>query len=507
MPADLWGLTAAEALARGCREHPAKPFILSHETELTYEEVSRLSAGFARFLRASGVAPGDRVCLLLPRVPELIISFLGAMRVGALPVPVNYTVGTEEVLRFVAANSPAVTVAHEKILRQHRLDLCGQTGKAVVVVGRELEGYTPWRLACAPSDEELPGESAHGGVAYLNYTTGSTGTPKGAVATHANVSWNTRSAVEAFGITRDDVHLCMFAPFAHPHELFARPLYTGGTIVLLEEINPKTMARTIRERGVTCMMGLAPMYEMLITHCAGYDLRPLRIAESGGMYTRPGIIGQFAEKFGIPVLSVWGSTETTGIALANTPGAFRADGSAGRACPHYSVRVVDERGRDVADGDVGEMIISGPGVVSEYWEEAEFPSLEGWYRSGDLVSRDAEGYHYFVERKSGLLKVAGLKVYPLQVEIALQAHQSVKEAAVIGVEDRLRGVVPKAFLIAREGCRIDTDDLRRFCRVSLAEYMIPREVQVVDELPRIGSGKVDKRALRNAEMQKTRAQD
>ncbi len=507
MPADVWGLTAAQALARGCSEHPAKPLILSHEAELTYEEVSRLSAGFAGFLRASGVAPGDRVCLLLPRVPELIISLLGAMRIGAIPVPVNYTVGTEEVRRFVAANSPAATVAHEKILRQHRLDLCGRTGKVVVVAGKEIGGCIPWRLACAPPGGDLSGESAFGEVAYLNYTTGSTGKPKGAVATHANISWNTRSAVEAFGITRDDVHLCMFAPFAHPHELFARPLYTGGTIVLLEEINPKTMAKTIRERGVTCMMGLAPMYEMLITHCADYDLGPLRIAESGGMYTRPGIIEQFVRQFGIPVLSVWGSTETTGIALANTPEAFRTDGSAGRACPHYSVRVVDEQGHDVADGDVGEMIISGPGVVSAYWEEAGFPSHDGWYSSGDLIYRDAGGYHYFVERKSGLLKVAGLKVYPLQVEIALQTHQAVKEAAVIGIEDRLRGVVPKAFLIAREGCRIDTDELRRFCRGSLAEYMIPKEVQVVDELPRIGSGKVDKRALRDAEISGRQAQD
>ena len=131
----------------------------------------------------------------------------------------------------------------------------------------------------------------------------------------------------------------MFASFAHPHELFARALYLGGTIVLLEEINPKTMARTIRDRGVTCMMGLAPMYDMLISHCAGADLGALRIAESGGMYTRPDIIEHFRRHFGIPVLSVWGSTETTGIALANTPAAYRTDGSAGRACPHYGVRV------------------------------------------------------------------------------------------------------------------------------------------------------------------------
>ncbi len=495
MPAEREGVTLCEALERNRVEHPSKPFIVAHENVLTYGDVSRLAAGFADFLRSSGVVPGDRVCIVLPRVPELIICFLGAMRIGAVPVPVNYTVGAADVRRFVAANSPAVTVAGERLLRQYRLDPGEWLGKAVVVVGTEVEGCIPWRSACSPSDERFSRESAPGEVSYLNYTTGSTGTPKGAVATHENVFWNTKSAVEAFGFTRDDVHLCMFASFAHPHELFARALVLGGTVALLEEINPKTMARTIRDRGVTCMMGLAPMYDMLIAHCPEAGLGALRIAESGGMYTRPEIIERFRRRFGIPVLSVWGSTETTGIALANTPAAFRTDGAMGRPCPHYAVKVVDDRGREVGDGEVGEMLFSGPGVVPGYWRDASFPSSGGWYRSGDLARHDAEGYHYFVERKSGLLKVAGLKVYPLQVELVLQGHPAVREAAVIGAEDRLRGMVPKAFLVAEPGHRIDAEEIRRFCRGSLADYMIPKEVEVVDDFPRVGSGKIDKRRL------------
>lgn len=494
MRVDDAGTLATEALEKNRIEQPSKPFIRSRESSLTYGEVSRLTAGFAAFLASQGVGRGDRVCLLLPRVPELILSLLGAMRVGAVPVPVNYTLGTDEVRRFVASVAPRMTVAHEKLLRQHRLDWGGREVKTVVV-GSEIAGCTPWKRACFPADAVSSGTTAPGGVAYLNYTTGSTGAPKGAVTTHANIFWNTKSAVEAFGLRGDDVHLCMFASFAHPHELFARALYQGGTVVLLEEINPKTMARTIRERGVTCMMGLAPMYDMLITHCADAGLGALRIAESGGMYTRPDIIERFRRTFGIPVLSVWGSTETTGIALANTPAAYRTDGSAGMACPHYGVRIVDEEGRDVADGTVGEMIVCGPGVVSGYREAVEFPAFGGWYRSGDLVRRDAQGYHYFVERKSGLLKVAGLKVYPLQIELVIQAHPAVREVAVVGVEDRLRGVVPKAFLVAQEGCLVDAEEIRAFCRTRLAEYQVPREIEVVDDFPRIGSGKIDKGKL------------
>lgn len=499
MPPDAYGLTLLGALARNRAGHPSKPFIIAHESELTYAEVSRLCAGFAEFLLSCGVGPGDRVALVLPRVPELILCFLGAVRIGAVPVPVNYSASTEEVRRFLAATTPAVTVVHEKTASQHHLDLRGQGRGVTVVVGKEIAGCVPWRSACTPSERDPGGESAFGELAYLNYTTGSTGVPKGAIATHANIAWNTRAAVEAFGLARDDVHLCMFASFAHPHELFARALYTGATIALLEEINPKTIARTIRDHGVSCMMGLAPMYEMLTTHCAGFDLGRLRIAESGGMYTRPDIIEGFRRSFGLPVLSVWGSTETTGIALANTPAAFRTDGSAGRACPHYEVKVVDEAGRDAGDGEVGELVISGPGVAAAYREDAVFSAVDGWYHTGDLARRDPQGYHYFVERKTGLLKVAGMKVYPLQVEQVLQTHPSVKEAAVIGVPDRLRGVVPKAFLVASEGCRIDADELRRFCRGRLADPMIPREVQIVEDLPRIGSGKVDKKALASGE--------
>jgi len=289
----------------------------------------------------------------------------------------------------------------------------------------------------------------------------------------------------------------MFASFAHPHELFARALYTGGAIVLLEEINPRTIARTIKQRAVTCMMGLAPMYDMLISHCPDADFGALRIAESGGMYTRPDIIANFRRQFGIPVLPVWGSTETTGIALANTPAEYRTDGSAGKACPHYDVRVLDEEGRQGNDGEVGELVFSGPAVGAGYREEVPFTAVDGWYHSGDLAYRDAEGYHYFVERKTGLLKVAGMKVYPLQIEQVLQTHPGVKEAAVIGIPDRLRGVVPKAFVVAKEGCGIEAVELRRFCRGRMAELMIPREVQVVGDLPRIGSGKVDKKSLRD----------
>jgi acyl-coenzyme A synthetase/AMP-(fatty) acid ligase len=297
------------------------------------------------------------------------------------------------------------------------------------------------------------------------------------------------------GLTPDDVHMCMFSSFAHPHELFARALFTGASIALLEEINPKTMAAAIRYSRVTAMMGIAPLYDMLSSHAKNFKLDTLRIAESGGMYTRPDVSNGFYNAFGIPILCVWGSTETTGIAIANTPSAYRMDGSMGRVCPYYDVKVIDDNGNEARDAQPGELLFKGPAVISGYIEGSEFPLTDGWYHSGDLGWKDKDGFFYFTDRKSGLLKVAGLKVYPLQVELILLEHPAIKEAAVIGVEDKLRGDVPAAFVVLHEGASATEDEILRYCNKNMAHYMIPKKMRIIDELPKIGSGKIDKKTL------------
>jgi acyl-coenzyme A synthetase/AMP-(fatty) acid ligase len=489
-------LTLHDALEENCRLHPSKDFILSYDKAYTYGDVQKLSSGLAEFLVSMGMGKKDKACLLLPRGPELVISFLGMSLTGVMPAPVNYTLSREEIEKFISSADPSLMVVHEKFLDSFNPDAVLKGNAKVIVVGESSSGHIPWDKACYPSENRVRAEVSFHDIAYLNYTTGSSGDPKGAIATHFNIYWNTRASVEAMEIDGDDVHLCMFASFAHPHELFARALYTGGALALLEEINPKTILRTINDKKVTCMMGLAPMYDMLASHCGGMNFEHLRVAESGGMFTRPEIIRNFKRHFGIPVLSVWGSTETTGIAIANTPSQFRDDGSTGMVCPHYEARILDETGNDVKEGEIGEIAFRGNGVVSGYMDTDAFSSLDGWYLSGDLGRRDGEGYYYFVERQSGMLKVAGLKVYPLQVEIILMSHERIKEAAVIGVEDRLRGVVPKAYVVPKEGFNPDPEDIKRFCRGKMADYMVPRKIQVIEELPKIGSGKINKKALR-----------
>lgn len=488
-------MTLYDSFAHFARLLPEKDFLIHRDRSSSYGEVFGNVAGFAGYLLDRGITAGDRICLVLPRVPELVISFLAAVRIGAVPAPVNYTLGREEVNGFISRVRPTVIVAHADFITTLDDEILGAPGCTCIVVNGTAPGSTPWEEVSQARELDFSFSPGFDEISYLNFTTGSTGLPKGAIATHSNIYWNTRSLVEAFAITGEDIHLCMFASFAHPHELFARAVYTGGTVVLLEEVHPRTIVRIINRHRVTCMMGLAPMYAMILTHCRESGLESLRIAESGGMYTPPGSSREFQEAFGVPILSVWGSTETSGVALANTPERFRTDGSMGRPCPFYDVRLVDEDGNDVPAGEAGELLFRGKGVVAGYDEGLAYAGAEGWYQSGDLARRDGEGFYYFVERKSGMIKVAGLKVYPLQVELVLQEHPAIKEVAVKGVRERRHGMVPHAFVVTHEGMDIDLDELTRFCRGRLANYMIPKGIRLLPELPKIGSGKVNKKAL------------
>lgn len=488
-------ITLMEALDNSFRLHPDKIFISHLENHYSYSTVYRKVNGFAEFLSNKGVVKGDIIGLALQKIPEMIIAFLGAVKIGALPAPINYTLNSSDYNAFIERVQAKVLVVSADLIPPLANRIIDDPSLTKVIVNGAHPDFINWQDTCPESDWQSPLTPAMTDIAYLNYTTGSTGLPKGAVATHRNLYWNTLASVEAMKINDADVHLCLFASFAHPHELFARAMYTGGSIVLLEQINPKTIVKTINTHKVTCMMGLAPMYEMMITHCSDQQLASLRIAESGGMYTRPDVATNFHKSFGIPILSAWGSTETSGIALANTRDQYKMDGSMGKPCPHYEVKIVDEEGVELGPGEVGELIFKGDGVIDSYGPEAPLAKIDGWYYSGDFARKDPDGFFYFVERKSGLIKVAGLKVYPLQIELKLREHPGIKEIAVIGVKERRHGMVPKAFVVAEDGVTLDIEEIILFCKDVLANYMIPKSFELVKALPKIGSGKIDKKAL------------
>ncbi|MBI1812060.1 MAG: AMP-binding protein [Nitrospirae bacterium] len=495
-------MTLVEMLEKNAREFPEKKAIVYHDFMLTYRELNETVNRLTHALLEMGFKKGGRVAFMLPRIPELVITFLSAAKAHGIAVPINFELPDDMITAVLNNITPRYFIVHKQFLELAKRAVPRDSEISIIVAGENYEGEyislkelqkdkNPDNPCPAPDKED---------IVYLNYTSGSTGNPKGAVTTHSNIYWNTIAAVDALKLTPDDIHLCIFAPFAHPHEIFSRALYLGGTMVLVDKIYPKAIAEAIANHKVTTMMGLSPMYETLIelVEHRTYDLSSLRVPESGGMYTRIELIERFRQKTGVPIIPVWGSTETTGIALANRPNEYMPAGSVGKPCASYEVKIVDENDNELPDGEIGEMIFRGPAVIQNYYGNpinGKICFKDGWYCSGDLGRRDRDGNFYFADRKTGMMKVAGLKVYPLEIELVLMSHPDIKEAAVIPAKDRLRGEVPKAIIVTNNGTLLTEKEILGFCKERLPHYKLPRIIEIRASLPKIGSGKINKRVL------------
>jgi len=490
--------TLVDALKRQSLERPDKVFLIHKYKKFSYLDSWHIVNSIALFIEHSGIVAGDKIGIMLPRSAELVFCYLAAMMLCVKPAPVNYYLNKSAQIDYINDLKPKGIITSEEILSpQLSAHLKGMDLSFYIDTSNKMPEWTYWVDILSDFNGTSTFNDIYADdIAYINYTTGSSGHPKGGLASHANIYWNTQSAINLFDIGEHDVHLCMFSSIAHPHELFVRALYSGGTSVLLEEINPKTILNTIIKYFVSCIMGLAPMYQLMASYCDNSQgLENLRIVESGGMYTSPEINKMFKDKFGLPILSVWGSTETTGIALANCPENYLVDGAMGKVCPYYQVKLVNDDMELVNQGEVGELLFKGPGLISGYEGNIELKRSNDWYCSGDMAKEDTDGNYYFVERKSGMIKVAGMKVYPLQVEIELLKHPMIDEAAVIGVYNKRKGAVPKAFIVTRKEAILSETELRQYINKKLPLYMVPKQFEFFKSLPKIGSGKIDKRAL------------
>ncbi|MCK4245205.1 MAG: AMP-binding protein [Candidatus Omnitrophica bacterium] len=492
-------VTLNEILKRQADTSPQKLAIIYKERKISYRELDEITNRLANSLVGLGIRKGDRVGIMLPRIPELVIAYLGLSKCGAISFPLSNEISSAEIENILSETQPFALIVHSTFLRLVRNFAAGNY--LIVLGGKAKKGnyYFEELLKEGKSQAPLVSVSPED-TFYLNYTSGITGSPKGAITTHSNIFYNTLASVDALGLREDDIHLCMFASYSHPHEIFARAFYLGGIIVLADSIYPKSLAREILRNRVTVMMALPPFYEMLLeaAEIRPFDLSSLRIAESGGMHTQEDLKQRFRRKFGIPILAVWGSTETTGIAIANSPNNKQKENSVGKVCKHYRVKVLDEDRKEVPTGKVGELVFEGPAIVSGYYQKPEEVKQllpDGCYFSGDIGRRDEEGYFFLRGRKSGMLKVGGWKVYPLEVEVVLNSHPHIQEAVVVGLKDRKRGEVPKTLIVLKPGRNLTIRAIIDYCRKRLARYKVPKAIEFADALPKLASGKIDRKAL------------
>ncbi|MFD0071223.1 long-chain fatty acid--CoA ligase [Streptomyces sp. NPDC127166] len=475
---------------------PERPALRLGEQVITYGELDERSARAAALLRSEGVRPGDRVALMLPNVPEFVVLYYGILRAGAVVVPMNPLLKTRET-EFHLADSGAV-----RLFEWHQAP--GEGAQGATAAGVAHTAVEPAAFAATLAEQEPLAEVADTGdedMAVLLYTSGTTGRPKGAVLSHAGLRHNTEvNTVHIQQMTPDDVVvgcLPLFHIFGQICTMSAA-VRSGASLVLIPRFDPAAVLAAIARERATVFEGVPTMYAALLQHPSDADVSTLRMCISGGASLPVEILHGFERRFGCPVLEGFGMSETSPVVTFNHPDRPRKAGSIGTPIRDVEVRLLDEKGQDVAPGGIGELAVRGPNVMKGYWnrpEETEAALPDGWLRTGDLARADEDGYLYIVDRKKDMIIRGGYNVYPREIEEVLHEHPAVALAAVIGIPHAELGEEVAAAIVLRPGVQALPDELREYVKDRVAAYKYPRRVWLVDALPLGPSGKILKREI------------
>ena len=488
----------AQNLTTTAVEHGNRPAVRLDDLVLTYDQVLDGARRTTALLRSKGVGPGDRVGLVLPNVPAFPVLFYGALAAGAVVVPMNPLLKAREVQYYLEDSGASIVFAWEAMAEE--------AGKAAATVGIECvpveaDGFLEL-LAGHEPDHEVADRDDDDTVVLL-YTSGTTGQPKGAELTHANLSTNTSLSAETLlEVTSDDVVmgcLPLFHCFGLTCGLNAAVL-VGACLTLIPRFDAKKALEVVGRDGVTVFEGVPTMYAGMLNveDAESYDVSSLRTCVSGGSAMPVEVMRRFEETFGCIVLEGYGLSETSPVASFNHPDLERKPGSIGVPVRGVEMKLVDDDGKDVGQGDVGEIAIRGENVMKGYWgrEDATREAIpDGWFRSGDMARQDEDGYFFIVDRKKDLIIRGGYNVYPREVEEALYEHEAVAEVAVVGVPHDELGEEVGAAVALKSGASVSEDELRDFAKERLAAYKYPRHLWIVEELPKGPTGKILRREV------------
>jgi long-chain acyl-CoA synthetase len=467
----------ASLLHASATDGPHRPAVVARSTRLDYAGLEVRAARCAALLRDHGVARGDRVAILLPNVPEFIDAYYGALRVGAIAVPLNFLLKEQEI--------------------EHRIE----DSRACVLVAppERTEGSVP-HIHPADADDAAPdGEIAAvepGDTAVILYTSGTTGRPKGAELTHAGLRSVATTLGALLSVSSADV-VFGAAPLAHVFGQSAAlnmTIAAGASVTLMSRFEPSAALDLIAEERVSVFLGVPTMCISLLR--AGErrgSLPQMRVAHCGGSPMPVDALHEFTRRFGCPVLEGYGLSEAAGTVTSHRLGRPLKPGSVGEPVDGMEVSLVD-----AVDG-VGEIRARGAGIMRGYWRnDAETRAVlsdGGWFATGDVGYLDDDGYLFLVDRKSDVIIRGGYNVYPREIEEVLYAHPATREAVAVGVPDPTLGEEIAALVVLRDDAKADPSELEAFVRQRIADYKCPRLVVLVEDLPHGPSGKVLRREI------------
>jgi long-chain acyl-CoA synthetase len=501
---DLLSLFRATA-----RAHPERGAVFADAPVWTYAALDIASDGIAGSLAERGIRPGERIALYCPNGADFVVVYLGCLKAGAVVVPVNLLLNPREIA-FMLRDSGARALFFHASLVEGAAAALAEAPDVRLRVGIAFDDDAPvldCHLHQLVQPRTAPQVQRGGGDdAVILYTSGTTGRPKGAVLTHGNLAANARAVAHALGVKpgvdRVLVVLPMFHAFAGTVGMLM-PLLAGAAMVPVTRFDPQAVTQAIAMHHASIFLGVPSLYAVLMR--LGDEQvnawKPVRLAISGGAAMPVALLDAFEQRFGVPILEGDGPTECGPVTAVNPPQGPRKRGSIGPPLPGVEMRIADAEGNTLPDGDYGEVCVRSPGVMRGYWQlpdETAQAFFDGWFRTGDLGWRDADGYFYLVDRIKDLIISNGINVYPRIIEEVLARHPSVAEVAVVGEPHRTHGEIPVAFVTTAPGQSADPGVLKAWCREHLGSHEIPRRIEVVSGLPKNAAGKILKRELRRA---------
>ena len=517
------------SLSDSAYRFPQKVAVVESGTgkKLTYLELLMKVDRAADMYWEHGIRKGDRVAIALRNSIDTIIANYGLYKIGAIAIPMNFMVTKQEELLFILNNSGAKAVVTQAEFIRHyvkaqpslpdlkyvfsvdSIPTIAQDKEFVQLFWEQVEKSTyhdETAGACAQLEDD----------AFILYTSGTTGQPKGAMLTHGNLASNIISAAQIFKINDDDCFLCLL-PMFHSFAWTAcvvLPLYLNLKVVIVANVMPaKTWLSAMGSEKVTLLLAVPQILAVLSKEAKGFKrlylqfwpFKNVRFAVSGAAPLTLEIKERFEEKIGVKILEGYGLTETSPVVSVNTEHLQKIK-SVGPAIPSVSTLVVDDEGNEVPRNCEGELCVKGPNVFRGYFGNPQATkdafTEDGWFKTGDIVAIDDDGFIFIKDRKKDMIIIKGLKVFSAQVEATINTCPGIEESAIIGVPDGKGGEFIKCYAVKQDGATLTDDQFRKFLKQNLDNYKRPRDFEFVDELPRNSLRKVLKRKLREDAIEK-----
>ncbi|MDH4268865.1 MAG: AMP-binding protein [Dehalococcoidia bacterium] len=485
-------------LEKTAREVPQQTAVVLGSRKVSYRELDETSNRIANALIGLGIKKGDHIAILMSRTPEWVINCFGVLAAGAAAVLLDSGAKAPELEPQLRESDSRILITEERFSPMLSSVLPNAPlVKHVLEVGTET--YNRMVTSSSPTSPsvDIQGDDE----AILFYTLGVLGKNKGVVHTHWSFLSILPIVVEKLELERHDVVLGLL-PFNYLLGfglVVLMPLWTGATIAILPHFSSKNILETIEREKASMLIGVPASFNAMAMideeTIKGYDLSSLRKVLCAGAKSSAFFLETLEKRFHLTACEIYGLTELIIVTL----GAIRDRrlGTAGK--PLAELRVLDKNGTEVPRGSVGEAVARAPWMMKEYYKSPELTAQvlrDGWFHTGDLVRLDEDGYLEFIEKTSSIIVPSGgVKILPAAVEEVLLRHPAVAETACVGVLDDYKGQIPTAFIVLKEGQSATVDEIRDFCRQSLSEYKVPKQIKFVDSLPRIESGQIDRRLL------------